>query len=94
MTSPGVRSLCVFIRDDYLFSVADTSNVSYPSVEILDIFLYCSLDAPILIINLYRHPNHNTPFSVYSILFDKAFASKYALIIGDFNAHHYAWGDR
>jgi len=57
------------------------------------IFLHCSLDSPILIINLYRHPNSKTPFVFYSNLLAEASSHKYSLIIGDFNAHHQAWGD-
>jgi len=48
---------------------------------------------PISIFNLYRHPNTNIPFSVYSNLIAMASASKYVLLLGDLNAHHHAWGD-
>jgi len=93
VTAASIRGLCVLIRADLLFSRADISNVCHPSVEIMGIFLHCSLDAPILIINVYRHPNTNTPSYVYRSLFANASSSKYSLIVGDFNAHHQAWGD-
>jgi len=71
----------------------DLAHLSHPSVEMQAISLHCSLDSPILIINLYRHPNFKTPHVFYSNLFAAASSYKYSLIIGDFNAHHQAWGD-
>jgi len=93
VTSAKIRGLCVLIRADFLFSAVDTSSVFHPSIEIMGILLHCSLDAPILILNVYRHPNTNTPSHVFRSLFAMASSSKYSLIVGDFNAHHQAWGD-
>jgi len=73
--------------------VADLSNLSHPSVELQGILLFCSLDSPILIVNLYRHPNTKTPSVFYSNLFAAVSTYKYSLILGDFNAHHHIWGD-
>jgi len=93
VVSSGARGLCVLIRNNYLFSSLDVSCNSHSSIEIMDLILHCSLDAPITTINLYRHPNTNTPFHVYSSLFNMVLPTKYSLIVGDFNAHHQAWGD-
>jgi len=71
----------------------DFQGLIHPSVEFQGILLHCSLDSPILVINFYRHPNTNTPFLFYSNLFAVASGYKYVLILGDFNAHHLAWGD-
>jgi len=59
----------------------------------MGLILHCSLNAPITIINLYRHPNTNTSLHVYSSFFNMVLPTKYSLIVGDFNAHHQAWGD-
>jgi len=65
----------------------------HSSVEIFGIQLHCSLDEPLHIFNVYRHPNSNTPFSFYSNLFAFASTNKYVLFVGDFNAHHSDWED-
>jgi len=56
ITRPGLRGLCILIRNDYNFSVVDLHGVSHPSVEILGVSLSCSLDSPVVIFNIYRHP--------------------------------------
>jgi len=93
IVSPGNRGLCLLIRKDIRFSSMDLSGLAHPSVELQGVLLHCSLDLPILVINLYRHPNTNTPFLFYSNLFAAASRYKYVIILGDFNAHHHAWGD-
>jgi len=93
ISSPGARGLCLLIRQDYRFSLVDLNHLSHPSVELQAIFLHCSLDSPVLIVNLYRHPNSKTPFTFFSNLFSAASAHKYSLILGDFNAHHQVWSD-
>jgi len=93
VTSSGVRGVCALVRNNFLFSVFDTSNLTHSSLEMQGFLLHCSLDALILIINVYRHPNHNTLFSVYSTLLSRISAFKYVFVVGDFNAHHHAWGD-
>jgi len=91
--SPGVRDLCLLVRKDFRFSLIDLNNLFHPSVELQAILLYCSLDSPVLIINLYRRPKFKTlHFYFYSNLF-AATAYKYSLILGNFNAHHHVWGD-
>jgi len=90
---PLGREVCTAIRTDYRFSLADLSHLFHPSLEMQAILLYCSLDSPVLIVNLYRHPNSKTPSSFYNNLFAVISTYKYSLIVGDFNAHHHAWGD-
>jgi len=53
---PGLRGLCMFVRNDYGFSVVDLHGISHPSVEILGVSISCSLDSPVVIFNMYRHP--------------------------------------
>jgi len=91
ITRPGLRGLCTLIRSDYGFSVVDLSGISHPTVEILGVSLSCSLDSPVLIFNMYRHPNSQTPSSFFRKLFSYISSFKYAILLGDFNAHHYTW---
>jgi len=69
------------------------NSLAHSSIELQAVLIHCSLDLPILVINLYRHPNTKTPFLFYSNLFAAVSTHKYVLILGDFNAHHHAWGD-
>jgi len=69
------------------------NSLAHSSIEFQAILLYCSLDSPILVINLYRHPNIKTSSLFYSNLFAAASAHKFSLILGNFNTHHHAWGD-
>jgi len=93
INSPGARGLCTAIRTDFCFSVVDINHLSHSSLEMHAILLQCSLDSPVLIINMYRHPNARTPFSFYDNLFSAISSYKYILVVGDLNAHHHAWGD-
>jgi len=92
ITSPGSRGLCLLIRRDFRYSIVDL-NLAHSSVEFQAILVHCSLDSPILVINLYRHSNIKTPFLFFSNLFAAISTYKYFLVLGDFNAHHHAWGD-
>jgi len=50
-------------------------------------------DAPLAIINIYRHPNRFTPFSSLNRLLHTLRCSyKDIIITGDLNAHHFWWG--
>jgi len=91
ITRPGLRGLCTLIRNDYSFSIVDLRGIYHPSVEILGMFLSCSLDFLLVIFNIYRHPNLQTPFSFYRRLFSYILSFKHVLLLGDFNAHHPAW---
>jgi len=93
VSRPGIRNLCTFIRKDFRFSLLDLSNFSYPSIEILAVLLHCSLDSPLLIINLYRHSNSKTPFFFYLFAAITNASYKYSLLVADFNAHNHGWGD-
>jgi len=91
ITRPGLRGLCTLVRNDYRFSVVDLHGISHPSVEILGVSLFCSLDSPVVILNIYRHLNLQTPSSFFHKLFFYTLSFKYALLLGDFNAHHPIW---
>jgi len=66
--SANIRGLCTLIRDDYNYTNLDCSAFSHPSAEILGTRID-SLDEPVYIFNIYRHPNRNTPSSFYNNLF-------------------------
>jgi len=90
---PNLRGLCLFVRKDFNFSIIDVSRLAHHSVEILGILVHCSLDSPVVLLNVYRHPNSPTPFSFFHSLFSFISTHKYAILLGDFNAHHPAWDD-
>jgi len=92
-SSPNIRGLCILVRDDYKYINLDCSRLSHTSAEIIGAQINCSLDEPIYIFNIYRHPNRNTPSSFYNNLFAFALTHKYVLFVGDFNAHHSDWED-
>jgi len=85
--NPNLRGLCSFVRKDFNFSVIDVSGISHHSVEIQGILVQCSLDSPVVLLNVYRHLNSFTPFSFFRSLSSFISTKKYA-ILGDLNAHH------
>jgi len=93
INGPNLRGLCLFVRKDFNFSVIDISGLSHHSAEVLGISVQCSLDSPVVLLNVYRHPNSFTPFSFFRNLFSFISTYKYAILLGDFNAHHTAWDD-
>jgi len=90
---PNIRGLSTLIHCDYGYASLDCSAFFHTSVEIIGIQVDCSLDEPLFIFNIYRHPNVNTPLHFYSKLFAFASTHKYVLFVGDFNAHHPDWED-
>jgi len=90
-SSPKIRGLSTLIRNDYCYSIMDCTDFSHTSVEIHGVQLVCSLDEPLYIFNIYRHPNTNTSLSFYTKIFAFATTHKYVLFLGDFNAHHSDW---
>jgi len=89
----NLRGLCSFVRKDFNFSVIDVSGISHYSIEIQGILMQCSLDSRMVLLNVYRHPNSFTPFSFFRNFFSFISTYKYAILVGDFNAHHLAWDD-
>jgi len=84
----GLRELCFFVKNIYSFSVVDLTKLSHPFIEILRISVNCFLYSPLIILNVYRHPNVQTSFSFFRSLFSFLSSNKYVLMVGDFNAHH------
>lgn len=68
------------------------SHVHHPSVEILSISLKYKEDR-ISIVNIYRHPNTNTPVHILREIFGLSSSLKYVLFVEDLNAHHSSWYD-
>jgi len=60
IASPSARGLCLLVRKDFRFSIIDLNSLAHSSIEFQAVLIQCSLDLPILIINLYRHTK--TPF--------------------------------
>jgi len=76
--------LCLFVRKDFNFSIIDVSRLAHHSAEILGIRVQCSLDSPVVLLNMYRHPNSSTPFSFFRSLFSFISTHKYAILLGDY----------
>jgi len=89
--NPGLRGLCFFVKNTYSFSAHDLIGLSHLTVEVFGIFVNCSLDLLLVILNVYRHPNVQTPFSFFRNLFSFLSFKKYALMVENFNAHHQVW---
>jgi len=92
-SSPNIRGLSTLIHCDYDYASLDCSAFSHTSMEIIGTQIDCSLDEPLFIFNIYRHPNVNAPPHFYSKLFAFASTHKYVLFLGDSNAHHPDWED-
>jgi len=45
LSFPGARGLCIAVRADYRFSLADLTYLSHPTAEMQAILLHCSLDS-------------------------------------------------
>jgi len=92
IVSSNQSGICMLVRDNLVFSEIDLSNFNHSSWEIQGISLSMR-DDMFAIINIYRHSNQNTPFSIIALLF--SFLSKNYfkfIIVGDLNAHHFWWG--
>jgi len=75
-------------KKNLIFSIIDLSAFSHFSLEIQGIMLTLNNES-LIIVNIYRHPNRTTPFTVFDQLFS-TLLNDYSKIIftGDFNAHH------
>jgi len=92
-SSSNIRGISTLINCDYSYAPLDCSAFLHTSVEIIGTQIDCSLDEPLIIFNIYRHPNTNTPPYFYNKLFAFTSTHKYVLFLGDFNAHHSDWED-
>jgi len=86
------RGICILVRENLAFSALDLNVFNHSTLEALGIVLHCD-NEHIAIINIYRHPNQYTPFTVFDQLYSAMLIKYYKVIfIGDFNAHHPWWG--
>jgi len=92
ITVSNQRGICILVRENLAFSTLDLNAFDHSTLEALGIVLHCDNEL-IAIINIYRHPNQNTPFTAMDQLYS-AMLNKYNKVIftGDFNAHHSWWG--
>ncbi|KYN50228.1 hypothetical protein ALC62_04171, partial [Cyphomyrmex costatus] len=76
-----------------VFNILDLSNTSLKeeSVEILGVELLSNQEK-ISIVNVYRHPNRDTPEKFYEDLMGYLISRDSCVLMGDFNAHHSQWG--
>ncbi|XP_011069290.1 PREDICTED: uncharacterized protein LOC105155087 [Acromyrmex echinatior] len=70
--------------------IHNRENIRNNDVELMDIEV-TSDNEQILILNIYCHPNRRTSTQFYSDLM-RFGESKGSIFVGDFNAHHAAWG--
>ncbi|XP_077261894.1 uncharacterized protein LOC143897261 [Temnothorax americanus] len=80
------------INSSYAYKECDVSCIGHPSVEMLAIAVPFQ-EQELFICNLYRHTGQDTPAAFFNNLFTFAQQFKYALFVGDFNAHHPDWFD-
>ncbi|XP_071572848.1 uncharacterized protein [Temnothorax nylanderi] len=64
--------------------------IVYDSIEAAAISMPFQ-DDELIVLNIYRHPNNDTPAQAFNDLFNFASGYKYAIIMRDFNAHHRLW---
>jgi len=95
ISSPD-RGICILISNKFDYTVLDLSPFLHTSIEVQGIILkhkYYQDNQPLVIINIYRHPNQFTPPSILDGLLQTVFKNySKVLISGDFNAHHSWWG--
>jgi len=92
IVSSNEKGICILIKNNILFNILDLSSFSHLSVELQGISM--SVDnEPLVIINIYRHSNHLTPFVFYDKLIQFFHANfPNFIIMGDVNVHHTWWG--
>lgn len=90
ITGPGLRGICTCVRSNIPYSIADLSDFTHPSLELLGIIIEVN-ESPCLILNIYRHPNLSTSYMVFDGLLNRLKCFSQVLLIGDFNAHHIHW---
>ncbi|TGZ37358.1 hypothetical protein DBV15_05678 [Temnothorax longispinosus] len=79
------------MRDVQANVLAELPFILHHSIEAAAIILPFQ-DSELLVLNVYRHPNNDTPAHALNDLFNFASGYKYAFIVGDLNAHHRLWG--
>ncbi|XP_018359706.1 PREDICTED: uncharacterized protein LOC108758958, partial [Trachymyrmex cornetzi] len=94
ITHPGDRGICTLVRADIKSELVVLQNTEHPSVEFNAVRIECLTSEPVIIVNVYRHPGQRTPASFFRSLLNSLQGYKNLIILGDFNAHHPAWGSR
>ncbi|XP_018374746.1 PREDICTED: RNA-directed DNA polymerase from mobile element jockey-like [Trachymyrmex cornetzi] len=92
ITHPGDRGICTLVRADIKSELVVLQNIEHPSVEFNAVRIECLTSEPVIIVNVYRHLGQRTPASFFRSLLNSLQGYKNLIILGDFNAHHPAWG--
>ncbi|KYN29440.1 hypothetical protein ALC57_01107 [Trachymyrmex cornetzi] len=87
IANPGLRGVCILIRHNIVFSIIDLSDLRDNSVEMLGVEV-SSDNGKFTIVNIYRHPNCNTPAQFYDDLMRFGDSKGKCIFVGDFNAYH------
>lgn len=89
----GQRGICILIRNSLSFNHIDTSALQHSSVEIQGISIdYSNSKEQLIVLDVYRHPNSYTPQDWFDKISQMLMTARKVLVVGDFNAHHAAWG--
>ncbi|XP_011858585.1 PREDICTED: LOW QUALITY PROTEIN: RNA-directed DNA polymerase from mobile element jockey-like [Vollenhovia emeryi] len=89
----GSLGIAFLIKKGLDFNTQPVAIPRHSSCEIAAISLKTNKE-PLLIINIYRHTNQDTPLDyIQSVVATLTITTKYFLVVGDINAHHPAWGD-
>ncbi|KYN22581.1 hypothetical protein ALC57_05020, partial [Trachymyrmex cornetzi] len=91
ITKPGMRGICILIRYNIVFSIIDPSDLKDDSVEMLAVEVSSDKEK-FTIVNIYRHPNHNTPAQFYEHLMRCGDSKTNCILVGDYNTYHSQWG--
>ncbi|XP_018377632.1 PREDICTED: uncharacterized protein LOC108770499 [Trachymyrmex cornetzi] len=91
ISNSGMRGICILIRNNIVFSTIDSSHLQHEDVE-LQAIKVISDDDSIAIMNVYCHPNRRISPHFYADFLQFGEAQKNCILVGDFNAHHSAWG--
>ncbi|TGZ47961.1 hypothetical protein DBV15_10259, partial [Temnothorax longispinosus] len=91
ITKPGMRGICFLVKNNLKVSLVQLPFTVHYSIEAAAISIPFQ-NEELLIINIYRHPNDDTTIQAFNDIFNLASRYKFALIVGDFNAHHRLWG--
>ncbi|XP_018405952.1 PREDICTED: RNA-directed DNA polymerase from mobile element jockey-like [Cyphomyrmex costatus] len=89
--TPGHRGTCILVRQNLVYNILDLSAYNEASVEMQGIEIFAK-NEKYTIINIYRHPNCDTPMQFFEDLLSYIVIKGNCIIMGDLNAHHKHWG--
>ncbi|XP_024891732.1 uncharacterized protein LOC112467498 [Temnothorax curvispinosus] len=87
IVNPGLCGICFLLRSNIKATSVQLPFILHHSIKAAAITLLFQ-DSELLVLNVYRHSNNDTPAHALNDIFNFASGYKYALIVGDLNAHH------